>query len=178
MNLAFDALKSTAKSKVRLWLEYLLILLVLISGGLAVYATLRNATLKVAMASLAGDLVKEKARVDQVEAANEKQAQAISTMETIRALDGQVLTSMQIALQTVSNNDRTINTRILELEKNSAEVRAYLDANVPAGCMLDNTCGANGNKVPGTQPGAAGTVRRSGAGGDANGTRPGNQQQR
>ena len=176
MNLAIEALKGAAKSKIRLWLEYFLILLVLVAGALAVYATLRNATLKVAVEKLATDLHKAEARVSVVEEANRKQAQTITTMETIRALDGQVLSSLQIALQAVSDNDRTVNSRILELEKNSAEVRAYLDATVPAGCLLDNTCGADGNKVPGTQPRTSPTVRRSNPSGNQNGTRPGDKQ--
>jgi len=167
MNLT-SLLTSGLKSKIRLWIEYALILAVVVLLGLAAWGKIKTARLETQVASLSGKLDGANSRIAEVEGVNKAQAEAIATVQQMRQLDAAVLTGLSNALEAATNTDRNVRSRLATLEKSNEAVRAYLAGAVPdpVGCVLDRTCEAPAPaaSVPRPARAAPADVRRPGAG--------------
>lgn len=140
--LSNNPLTAAVKSKIRLWIEYALILAVVLLMGFVAWGKIRTAQLETNVATLDGKLRTAETRVAQVEEVNKAQAEAIATVQQMRTLDSTVLAGLSNALETINSRDASVRTRLALLEKSNEAVRAYLNGTVPdpVGCVLDRTC--------------------------------------
>jgi hypothetical protein len=153
---------SGLKGKLHLYLDYALILAVVLLAGFVLWGKVRTATLETTVATLNGKLTSANDRVAAVEAVNKSQAEAITTISAIRAQDSVVLSGLVKDLGTIYSRDQRVAVRLTALEKSNEEVRKWLHAPVPStvGCVLDKTCEAAGpgDSVAGPADPAARTV--------------------
>jgi hypothetical protein len=152
------------KSKLRLYIEYALIGLLLIVAGFAAYNYTTRLKLDNKVTALQGRVATAEQRVAQAEEVNKAQSEALATVERMRTLDSTVLQGLGKALDTINSRDQSVRARLTMLEKSNEAVRSYLNGNVPdpVGCVLDRTCPDQGKagSAPSTRATAA-TMRGS-----------------
>lgn len=139
--------------KLRLYLEYALIALLLAVAGFATYNYTTRLKLDTKVTKLEGKVDKAEERVAQVEAINAQQATAIDTIRSIREVDGTILAGLATDMNALRVRDTSMTTRLATLERSNEAVRKYLNTAVPApvGCLLDRTCidqDGDGGAVP------------------------------
>lgn len=148
-------------SKVRLWIEYGLLVLVLVLCGLFAWQKYRAAKLETSVATLEGKLSSAEERVTAVETINAQQAEAIETVRSIRDVDGTILAGLVRDLDALRVRDSGMTNRIATLEKSNEAVKKYLNSAVPEplGCVLDKTCtDQDGRAAPQAERRPAGVV--------------------
>lgn len=163
-----DVAKATLKQKARLYIEYALIGLLLVTAGFGAYNYVTRLKLDNKVTTLQGKVETADARVALVEDVNRQQAE---TLETIRGLNGvndTMLKGLAADMEALRVRDRTTYTRLAALEKSNEAVRKYLNTAVPApvGCVLDRSCpDPDAGGVPATNGRPAGAVRAAQPGG-------------
>lgn len=148
-------------SKLRLYIEYALIAIIVALAGFAVYNYVTRVRLDAKVVTLEGKVDKANERVAAVEEINAQQATAIDTIRSIRDVDGTILAGLAQDMNALRVRDTSMTTRLATLERSNEAVRKYLNAAVPApvGCLLDKTCpDENGRAVPATERGAPAAV--------------------
>lgn len=95
---------------------------------------------------------------DEVLAVNEAQTAALARLEAQRKVDEQTVTKLMKDLEVISTRDRQARKKLADLERNNADVRAYLGSPVPRAleCVFDDTdCGQAGGQGAAPAGGAA-----------------------
>lgn len=168
VSLVRGGLTDTVKSKVRLWIEYLMIAAIVVLLGMTAWGKIQTSRLETKVATLGGDLRETKGQLKQVVEVNKAQAEAIQTIKGLTSTNDTLLTALATDMQALRVRDQSTFSRLAALEKSNEAVRRYMSTAVPAElrCVLDSApCGhQDGNGVPGAQRGAAAPVPRSGAG--------------
>lgn len=126
--------------KARLLLEYALIAAVVALAGFAFNSALQRKSLEKTVAGLSTSLGSVSTTLNQQVEANRQQDAAIARLKDLRELDSSALTTLQGELGSVNANNRTIKTKLAELERTNAQAKAFLDTAVPdaVGCLLDS----------------------------------------
>ena len=126
-------------SKARLLLEYGLIASVVALAGFAFNSTLQRKALEKTVTGLSTSLGSVATTLNQQVEANHQQDAAIQRLKDLRELDSSALSTLQGELGSVNANNRTIKTKLAELERTNAQAKAFLDIAVPdaVGCLLD-----------------------------------------
>lgn len=145
--------------KLRLYLEYLLIALLMMVLGWATYQYIHGLKLDNTVTKLSSDLATSAQRVDAVEKVNAQQQEAINTIKGVREVDSTMLQGLAKDMETLRVKDTSMKNRLGTLEKSNEAVRKYLNTAIPApvGCLLDHTCPATDGDTDGT-PASAATV--------------------
>lgn len=130
---------SWVSGKARLLIEYALIGAVVALAGFAVNSTLQRKSLEKTVSGLSTTLGTVSTTLNQQVAANHEQDVAIQRLKDLRELDSSALMTLQGELGNVNANNRTIKTKLAELERTNAQAKAFLDLAVPdaVGCLLD-----------------------------------------
>lgn len=145
---------------VRLVIEYVLIALAIAGAATAIALWYRTNYLEAR-----NDELRE--RVANVEVINEAQDKTISDLQALRRQDAAVMAGLVTDYAKLSKSDATARKKLLDLEKQNANVRSYLDEPLPPElvCMLNNSCTAAQASGAGSQGGAtehpAGTVQKA-----------------
>jgi hypothetical protein len=136
------------------WIAYGLLAVCIAIGTLVYYGYQRRGALKRDIASL-------QTSVEILSAANKTNQETIRTLQQDAYLDDALITGLDERLKSIDTADRAQTARIANLEKNNAEVRAWLRTPTPAGvgCVLDDSCDTNGNRASPTKQKSAPTVR-------------------
>ena len=146
---------SVLKSKIRLWIEYLMVATIIVLAVTVSIMWLRSKVLRAEMADM-------DATIASLNEANIAQQAAIDTITAVREVDGEILAGLVADYETIKRGDTATARRISALEKNNAEVLRYLDSAVPdeLACVLDKTCDQDGDGVPDPTEGAAREVQQ------------------
>lgn len=145
---------------VRLVIEYVLIAFAIAGAATAIALWYRTQYLETR-----NDELRE--RISNVEVINEAQDKTISDLQALRQQDAVVMAGLVIDYAKLSKSDATARKKLLDLEKQNANVRSYLDEPLPHElvCMLNDSCTAAQASGAGGQSGAAepsaGTVQKA-----------------
>lgn len=160
MSLVSDVMKGTARSavfhKVRLYIEYAMLVAILVLSAFALYTWARGKSLESDVLKLETAVANSDARVKEVEEANAQQVEAIKTIQNLTASQTTLVASISEDLQKVFTRDKNNAARLSALERSNAALTRYLDDAIPTpvGCVLDNSCtskdasGGNQNAAP------------------------------
>lgn len=151
-------LSNVFKSKLRLYIEYALILIIVVLAGAVLYGYVSKGRLETQVATLGGKLTAAETRVQAVEDINKQQADAIETINNLTGVSDTMLKGLAADMEALRVRDRTAFGRLAALEKSNEAVRKYLNTAVPApvGCVLDHSCpDQDADRVPATKPRAA-----------------------
>jgi Tfp pilus assembly protein PilN len=158
----FSSVTSFFTGKLRLYLEYALIALLIAVACYSVYSYITRLKLENNVTQLTSDVASANGRVDAVEQVNQQQQQALDALKGIKNVDSAMLQGLTQDLHTLGVKNKTITSRLSSLEKSNEAVRTYLESAVPAGvgCLLDNTCPAStaDNQDANGSPAPAGSV--------------------
>lgn len=136
-------------SKVRLWIEYVLIAVVLATVGLAVTLKMQTIRQETSISNLKSDFESERVKVeraterlDLVEGVNDAQAKVIETLGGQREKDNLAVTKVLNLAQTLRDNDQKLRDKLDDLEKTDADAKSYFDIPMPESiaCMYDDSC--------------------------------------
>lgn len=134
---------------------YILLGLVISIGSLVWYGVERRQEMKKDISSL-------RASVSTLLTANETNQRTINTLQQDAHLDDALIAALQEKFAAIDASDAKTNERIRTLERNNAEVQAWLRTRTPAGvgCVLDDSCGdPNGNGAAAAKQKPAAKVR-------------------
>lgn len=140
---------SLITSKVRLWIEYALIAVVLATVGLAVTLKMQTYRQETSISNLKADVESEKVRVERVterlelvEGVNDAQAKVIETLGGQREKDNLAVTKLLNTYQTLRDNDQRLRDKLDDLEKTDADAKNYFDIPMPesVACLYDDSC--------------------------------------
>lgn len=151
---------SFVTDNVRLVIEYILIALAIAGAATAIALWYRTNYLEAR-----NDELRE--RVANVEVINEAQDKTISDLQALRQQDDAVIAGLVTDYVKLSKSDAVARKKLSELEKQNANVRAYLDQPLPPElvCMLNDSCTAAQAGSAGSQGSAAeqpaGTVQKT-----------------
>lgn len=155
MNLFSDVMLGTAKSsvfhKVRLWMEYAMLVVILALAAYAFWSYMQDQHRELVIQNLETAVKNSDARVQEVEKANKDQLAAIKTIQNLSQSQTLLVGSISEDLQKVALRDKNTAARIGALEKSNVALTRFLDAAIPTpvGCVLDNSCekpSANGSQ--------------------------------
>ena len=144
----------------RLVIEYVLIGLIIAGMATAITLWYRTQYLETRNNEL-------RERVVNVEVINEAQDKTISDLQALRQQDAAVMAGLVTDYAKLSKSDATARKKLLDLEKQNANVRSYLDEPLPPElvCMLNDSYTAAQDSGAGGQSGAAepsaGTVQKA-----------------
>lgn len=136
--------KMVLKSKLRLYLEYALIVLLVCTAAVAFWNSYKNRLLEDKVSTQQTAIKNANDKAASFEQALIEQKDAIGKVSQLREADSAILMGLQQDLKRIGARDEAINKSIALLEKNSAEVRSYTASSVPTAlaCVLDKTCDA------------------------------------
>lgn len=155
------------ESKIRLWIEYSLIAVVLAIGGFAVTLKIENIRHETSIANLKTDVSEEKAKVtlfserlDVVENVNEAQAKVINTMGSQRDKDNVAVARLLDTYQALRDSDQRLRDKLDDLERTDADAKSYFDIPMPesVACLYDDSCPITppgSNRISGSKVDAA-----------------------
>lgn len=125
----------TLLSKGRLILEYFLIAALIAIAAVVITLWYKNQKLEQANDNLGN-------RVAVVELTNSINESTIQELKEARKVDAEVISELAKTQQRISQKDEDTRKRLDELEKQSEDVKNYLDQPMPPelACMLFNTC--------------------------------------
>lgn len=155
------------KSKLRLWIEYGLLLVIICTASIAFWNYHKQATLTKDVAILDGKLEAEKVKSEALKGVVDAQAITIQNISDVREVDSATLKSLVDDFHGANKRNTAVTQRLASLERNSEIVRQYLTASVPddVGCVLDSTCAEadhpKGSASPAPARSAPGAVRTS-----------------
>lgn len=133
-------------SKIRLWIEYGLVALVLAVAGFAVTIKLQSLRQETHISELSSQLEIASERIGVIASVNDAQEQVIMNLADQREVDGKAIVQLMDSYQNLTIIDRNLRKALAQLENND-EARTYLDIPVPGsvGCLFDGTCGPGGD---------------------------------
>lgn len=158
---------AAVKGKVRLWIEYALIGLLLVTAGFGAYNYVTRLKLDNKVTTLQGKVDKAQDELKQVEEINKQQSEALETIRNLNGVNDTMLQGLATDMEALRVRDRTTFTRLAALERSNEAVRKYLNTAVPTpvGCLLDRTCpDEDANGVPPAKRGAPAAVPAARAG--------------
>lgn len=138
------AAKLAVKTKFRLYLEYFLIILLVVTAAIGFWNYHKNKVLSANMTTANLKLAQAERDYNTVSHALNEQREALEKVEQLRKVDSVVLSSLQDDFKRIGARDTALSQSIALLEKNSAEVKSYLATATPTAlaCVLDRTCEA------------------------------------
>lgn len=111
------------------------------------------------------DLTAAESKVSEVLAVNAAQTAALARLEAQRKVDEQTVAQLMKNLEDISTSDRHSRKKLADLERNNADVRAYLRSAVPSAlnCVFDDSnCGKDRGGEDAPARGAAPAVSTAG----------------
>jgi hypothetical protein len=124
-------LSDIALPKIRLWLDYILIVIAIITCSACWWLFRQNGvlhestgTLKDQVTGLQGDVKAQAVEMT-------KQKAAVQTLADLRQRDSDVVQGLLDDYKSLGKTDTTVRTRISQLEKKSDEVKSLLDTRLP-----------------------------------------------
>lgn len=151
---------SWLSGKARLFIEYALILVIIVLGVYGTVAYFRTKQLTDTTVNLSERLGRVSGTLDQQVEANADQDKAIADLKRLREIDSKALGDLHSELDKADTKGQALRDKVRQLEKTNADAKALLDTTVPAalGCVLDGKpcAGPVGDKPNG---GGAGPAR-------------------
>jgi len=162
---------STAKSRFRLWIEYVLIAVAIVALAWVVATHSRNQRLQDKVQQLQQEQGSLRGKLDDVAAANDAQQKAIEEVNRLRKIDHGVLQALMDGVTDIYTRDAHIKKQLRELRTNNEKAKKFLDTPAPASvqCVLNHTpCTQGGDEDESggaaTAPGVAESVPASDTG--------------
>lgn len=127
------------RNKKRLFIEYLLVAMFVSIGGLAFTLWLTKKELKGDLAATTEQLEGVKGRLTTVEYANSQLEQTATNLRELRVRDNEALQGLLTEFEDLSTKNRTVRTRLTELEKTNEAVRDLRNQPIPPelSCVLE-----------------------------------------
>lgn len=163
------------KGKLRLWIEYALIAVMVALAGFSLSSYLQRRELSNRLDTTNKKVGQLSTSLDQQVTINNQQEDAISALRTLRKIDSDAIQGLHTELQSHASTNKLVLSKIQQLEKNNAQAKALLDIRVPPdlGCLLDGRqdCAPDprndAHRSPRAAGSAAGAVSRSDSGPNA-----------
>ena len=155
---------STAKSRFRLWIEYVLIAVAIVALAWVVATHSRNQRLQDKVQQLHQEQGSLKVKLDDVATANKVQQKAIEEVSRLREIDHGVLQALMDGITDIYTRNAHIKKQLRELRANDEKAKAFLDTPAPASvqCLLNRTpCTQGDNEDAGGSTTAAPGVAES-----------------
>lgn len=135
------------KSKVRLYLEYLVLALLLAVVGLAVTLKMQTYRQEISINNLSHGLDKANDEINVVRSVNEAQESVIQTLGSQRLKDNQVVDQLLETYDKLRDADQRIRSQLETLEKTDADAKAYFNSPIPesVACLYDDSCSKAGD---------------------------------
>lgn len=129
-------------SKIRLYVEYAVLALLIGVAGLAVTLKMQTYRQEISITNLSTGLEKAHAEIEVVTSVNEAQQSVIETLGSQRETDNKAVTKLLDTYQKLRDADQNIRSKLDTLEKTDAQAKAYFDSAIPesVACVYDDSC--------------------------------------
>jgi len=135
-------LTSLIKNKARLYIEYTLIALLVVTAGVTLTLWLQKETVKRDLLETKVELVQVENRLTTSEQINKVQQRHITELQNLRETDALAIAGLLTDFKSSTQAAVTAKRRLEQVEKKDATVKSYLDNPIPNGlaCLLAKTC--------------------------------------
>lgn len=135
-------LTSLIKNKARLYIEYALIALLVVTAGVTLTLWLQKESVKRDLIETKVELIQVEQRLTTSEHINKVQQQHIAELQNLRETDALALTGLLTDYKSREYAAVTAKRRLQNAEDNDATVKSYLDNPIPnnLACLLTKTC--------------------------------------
>lgn len=130
------------KNKIRLYIEYVVLAILLAVVGLAVTLKMQTYRQEISINNLSDGLQKAQGEIKVITSVNEAQESVIQTLGNQRMKDNQLVDQLMDTYDKLRETDLNLRSKLDNLEKTDAEAKAYLDSPVPdsVACLYDDSC--------------------------------------
>lgn len=135
-------LTSLLKSKVRLYVEYALIALLIVTAGLTLTMWLQKQKVEKNLAETKIELTSVESRLTTAEQVNKIQQEHITELHNLRLTDAKTLDGLMKDYKVIMQSSISSREKVKQLEQKNETVKGYLDKPIPSelGCMFNKTC--------------------------------------
>lgn len=143
---------SLITSKIRLYVEYAMLALLLGVVGLAVTLKMQTYRQEISITNLSNGLEKAQGQIEVITTVNEAQESVIQSLSGQRETDNQAVTRLLDTYEKLRDADQRIRSKLETLEKTDVHVKAYFDVVIPesVACVYDDSCGSPGSGETGS----------------------------
>lgn len=130
------------KNKIRLYIEYAVLAVLLAVVGLAVTLKMQTYRQEISINNLSDGLEKAKGEIKVITSVNEAQESVIQTLGSQRMKDNQIVDQLMDTYDKLREADLNLRSKLDNLEKTDAEAQVYLVSPVPesVACLYDDSC--------------------------------------
>lgn len=146
--------------KIRLWIEYALVALVLAVAGFAVTLKVQSLQQETHISELSSALERTREQIEVVASVNDAQEQVIMDLAEQREVDGKAIVDLMDTYKGLAIIDKNLRGALAQLEKDNEQARSYLNGTIPesVSCLYDGSCPPSDNGNQGGQALPAGRV--------------------
>lgn len=129
-------------SKIRLYVEYAILALLIGVAGLAVTLKMQTIRQEISITNLSNGLEKAQGQIEVISSVNEAQEKVITTLSGQREDDNLAVNKLLDTYDKLRDADQKIRSKLENLEKTDAQAKAYFDSVVPesVACVYDDSC--------------------------------------
>lgn len=129
-------------SKIRLYVEYAMLAVLLGVAGLAVTLKIQTYRQQISITNLSNGLEKAQGEIEVITSVNAAQEGVIKSLSGQRESDNLAVTNLLNAYDKLRDADQRIRSKLDTLEKTDAQAKAYFDSVVPesVACVYDDSC--------------------------------------
>lgn len=139
--------------KIRLWIEYALVALVLAVAGFAVTIKVQSLQQETHISELSSALERTREQIGVVASVNDAQEQVIMDLADQREVDGKAIVDLMDTYKGLAIIDKNLRGALAQLEKDNEQARSYLNGTIPesVSCLYDGSCPPSDNGNQGSQ---------------------------
>lgn len=128
--------------KIRLWIEYALVALVLAVAGFAVTLKVQSLQQETHISELSSALERTREQIEVVASVNDAQEQVIMDLAEQREVDGKAIVDLMDTYKGLAIIDKNLRGALAQLEKDNEQARSYLNGTIPesVSCLYDGSC--------------------------------------
>jgi len=133
---------SLITSKLRLYVEYAIIAVLIATVGLAVTLKMQTYRQEISITNLSTGLENAKGQIEVITSVNEAQEGVIKTLSGQRESDNKAVTQLLDTYQKLRDADQKIRSKLDTLEKTDVQAKTYFDSVIPesVACVYDDSC--------------------------------------
>lgn len=145
MSILFSKVFSMVAPKLRLYIEYALIAVIIVLAVFVINLWLAKTVMTKQVEHLNSELVNQKQTVQLLQKSNEANIETIHELKNLRGKDAEAIQDLVTNFKSLADSNKKVDIRLKTLEQNNEAVREYLRSDIPAPlkCLLDNTCRNN-----------------------------------
>lgn len=153
-------LTSLMKNKLRLYIEYAMIALLVVTAGITFTLWLQKQTIQKNLAETKVQLTSVESRLTTAEQVNKIQQDHIVELHNLRLTDAKVLDGLMHDYKSIKLSSTKARSKVTQLEHKNETVKTYLDKPIPSelGCMFSKTCQPDPIGTKADQINATGTI--------------------